>query len=71
MLFRTCFIVGLIVSATMVNIVLSAIKAVIVCYADHPFKLYENHPEETTEMTNAIAIVFPNVAVPVFPDVIV
>lgn len=61
--------VGLIVSAMMVTIVLSAVKAVIVCYADHPHKMYENHPEGTAELSGAISKLFPDVAVPVFSNV--
>lgn len=55
----------------MVNIIQSSVKAVIVCYADHPHKLYENHPEGTAELTDAISTVFPEIAVPVFQNVTV
>jgi len=69
--YRVCFIVGLIVSATMATIIQSAVKSIIVCYADHPHKLYENHPDGTTELTEAISSVFPGVAVPLFTTVII
>ena len=57
---------GLIVSIMMVNIVQSAVKAVIVCYADHPHKLFENHPEGTSDLTNGISLVEASIALPVF-----
>lgn len=64
--FWICFVIGLIVSIMMVNIVQSSVKAVIVCYADHPHKLYENHPEGTNELTIGISQVDRSIPLPVF-----
>ena len=50
----------------MMNIVLGAVKAVMVCFADHPHLLYENHPEETMGLTLGISVGFHDVAVPIF-----
>ncbi len=50
----------------MMNIVQGAVKAVIVCFADHPHRLYANHPDGTMELTMGISEGFQNVAVPVF-----
>jgi len=69
--FWTCFIIGLIISATMMNIVQGAVKAVIVCFADHPHRLYENHPEGTAELSMGISQGFDHVAVPVFNNTVV
>lgn len=62
---------GLIISSTMMNIIQGAVKSVIVCYADHPHRLYENHPEGTTQLTNAISSAYEDVVVPIFNNVTV
>ena len=62
--------VGFIVSVYMMSIVQGAVKAIIVCYADHPQKLHENHPEDTTKLTESIAIAYPSISVPVFNNVV-
>lgn len=58
---RLSFFVGVIISSAMANAVQGAVKAVLVCYVDHPAKLHENHPLETRELSAAIALVFPEV----------
>ncbi len=55
----------------MMSIVQGAVKAVIVCYVDHPQKLHENHPEETIELGKAIELAFPTILVPVFINTVV
>lgn len=67
--FVVCFVVGLMVSMVMMNTVQGAVKAVLVCYTDHPARLHENHPEGTEQLTNAMALVYPGIAVPVFTTV--
>jgi len=69
--FWICFVIGLLVSSIMMYTVQGAVKAVIVCYADHPSRLHENHPEGTTRLTKAISMVFPQVPVPVWNDMTV
>jgi len=60
---RVALIGGVIISSTMANTIQGAVKGVIVCYADHPGKMYENHPREVKELSDAIALVFPEVQV--------
>mmetsp|Transcript_16569 Transcript_16569/g.25736 ORF Transcript_16569/g.25736 Transcript_16569/m.25736 type:complete len:572 (-) Transcript_16569:62-1777(-) len=57
--FVTGFIVGLIMSATMTNVIRGAVRTIIVCFADAPSKLQENHPLETERMMNTWVSVFP------------
>ncbi len=66
--FSAAFIIGIIISATMMSIVQGSVKAVIVCFVDHPHRLYENHPEDTIMLTDAIGLVYPFVAMPVFSN---
>lgn len=60
---RVCFVVGVIFSSTMTNTVQCAVKAVLICYADHPGKMHENHPQDTQDLADAIALVFPEVQI--------
>jgi len=46
----------------MMSVIQGAVDTVIVCYADNPQKLLENHPEDTTKMTEAWTKVFPSVS---------
>jgi hypothetical protein len=61
------------VSSTMASTVQSAVKAVLVCYADHPGKMHDNHPDETKDLADAIAMLYPEVQAFVFtePSVVV
>jgi len=47
----------------MTNTVQCAVKAVLICYADHPGKMHENHPQDTQDLADAIALVFPEVQI--------
>eukprot|EP00554_Chaetoceros_debilis_P002493 CAMPEP_0194089998 /NCGR_PEP_ID=MMETSP0149-20130528/37005_1 /TAXON_ID=122233 /ORGANISM="Chaetoceros debilis, Strain MM31A-1" /LENGTH=539 /DNA_ID=CAMNT_0038774105 /DNA_START=3 /DNA_END=1622 /DNA_ORIENTATION=+ len=58
--FWTCFVAATIISGIMMNAVQGAVKAVMVCYFDHPGKMFQNHPEETNALANGIALVFPS-----------
>ena len=62
------FFLGLFVSCSMVNVVSSAVNTVIVCYADGPAMLEENHPVLTRKMASAWMSVFPNCGVRVPPN---
>lgn len=55
------FVVGIIISSAMMNVVQGAVKAIIVCYFDHPGKMYQNHPRETEALSDAIDLLFPQV----------
>jgi len=61
------------VSFTMASTVNSALKAVLVCYADHPGKMHDNHPEDAKDLADAIALLYPEVQAFIFtePSVIV
>uniref|UniRef100_A0A7S2HDT4 Choline transporter-like protein n=1 Tax=Helicotheca tamesis TaxID=374047 RepID=A0A7S2HDT4_9STRA len=57
------FVVGLIVALfichVMMSVILGAVNTVIVCFAESPEKLAENHPELTREMAEIWSDVFP------------
>jgi hypothetical protein len=55
------FIIGIIFSAIITSTLQGAVKAVLVCYVDHPAKMQEIHPEDTTALKNSILLVFPDV----------
>jgi hypothetical protein len=42
------------------NVIKGAVNTLIVCWADAPSKLQENHPELTQEMLEAWCLIFPN-----------
>ena len=46
----------------MMSVIQGAVQTVIVCYADNPKKLLENHREDTTKMTEAWMSVYPDVS---------
>eukprot|EP00934_Nitzschia_sp_Nitz4_P003490 Nitzschia sp. Nitz4//scaffold10_size219509//182653//184590//NITZ4_001458-RA/size219509-augustus-gene-0.254-mRNA-1//1//CDS//3329533010//3480//frame0 len=54
------FLVGTLVSAVMMSVLRGGVNTLIVCFADAPDKLQENHPELTREMINAWAEAFPS-----------
>eukprot|EP00568_Trieres_chinensis_P004888 CAMPEP_0183291498 /NCGR_PEP_ID=MMETSP0160_2-20130417/893_1 /TAXON_ID=2839 ORGANISM="Odontella Sinensis, Strain Grunow 1884" /NCGR_SAMPLE_ID=MMETSP0160_2 /ASSEMBLY_ACC=CAM_ASM_000250 /LENGTH=543 /DNA_ID=CAMNT_0025452313 /DNA_START=74 /DNA_END=1705 /DNA_ORIENTATION=+ len=57
--FFVAFLVGLFVSSVMTNAIVGAVNAIIVCYADAPGKLEENHRELTHRMATAWVSAFP------------
>lgn len=52
-------ITGMVVCSVMTNVIRGAVNTIIVCFADAPAKLEENHPEETSKMTDVWVSVFP------------
>jgi hypothetical protein len=46
--------IGLATSSIMMNTVSAATKSVIVCYADHPARMHDCHPNETKELSLVI-----------------
>lgn len=60
--FWISFLIGVVISSVMMSVIQGAVDTVIVCYADNPQKLLENHPEDTTKMTEAWTKVFPSVS---------
>lgn len=53
--------IGVIFSSIMASTLQGAVKAVLICYVDHPGKMLEMHPEDTKALGNAISLVFPDV----------
>jgi len=49
------FLIGMIVCSIMMSVVRGAVNTLIVCWADSPSRLEENHPEATKEMADAIS----------------
>mmetsp|Transcript_8204 Transcript_8204/g.9554 ORF Transcript_8204/g.9554 Transcript_8204/m.9554 type:complete len:543 (+) Transcript_8204:1-1629(+) len=66
--FWAWFIMGAIIASVMMNAVQGAIKAIVVCYFDHPGKMYQSHPQETRALADAIELLFPQVTVFAFSD---
>ena len=62
------FFLGIFVSSAMTNAVSGAVNTVIVCYADAPAMLEENHPDLTRKMALAWISVFPSCGVRVPPN---
>lgn len=58
---RFGFVIGIIFSAIITSTLQGAVKAVLVCYVDHPAKMQEVHPEDTIALKNSILRVFPDV----------
>jgi len=52
-------IVGLFITHVMMNVIMGAINTVIVCFADAPEKLDDNHPALTQEMAQVWVKIFP------------
>lgn len=59
LLFRIGLVMGVSVCSIMMNVIQGAVNTLIVCWADAPAKLEENHPTETQAMASAWARVFP------------
>ena len=57
------FIIGAYVSSLMMNVVKGAVNTVIICWADNPWAMKENHPRLTKELTEAWRKVFPEIQV--------
>lgn len=55
--------VGIFISSIMMNVLKGAVNTVIVCYADGPQKLEENHPQLTYNMAKSWVSVFPECGV--------
>ena len=68
--FGISYVVGIVVAASVTNVVQAGVKTIIVCFADDPFKVHENHPEETKALSESLSRVFPGVASPIFSDVL-
>lgn len=47
----------------MMNVVKGAVNTLIVCYADAPAKLEENHPQEVRDLAETWSSVFPDVVI--------
>jgi len=59
--------VGIFIASIMMNVIKGAVNTVIVCYADSPAKLEENHPQLTHRMAKSWVAVFPDCGVRVPP----
>lgn len=55
----TGLIVGMYISSVMASVIQGAVNTVIVCYADAPSKLIEDHPKLTAEMEDAWSVLTP------------
>ena len=53
------FVIGAIVTSVLMSVVHGAVNTLIVCFADSPARLEEEHPELTLEITDAWAKAFP------------
>lgn len=54
------FVVGTAVSSVITNVIRGAVNTLIVCFADDPAKLEDNHPELTLKMVHAWSAAFPD-----------
>jgi len=57
------FLTGLWVGGVMVNVVLGSVNTLVVCWAESPSKLQQNHPEAARDMTLAWNKAFPDAGV--------
>jgi hypothetical protein len=57
---RIAFLVGIAMASVIMSVVRGAINTLIVCYADAPGKLEDNHPEETAKLSKAWSSIHPN-----------
>lgn len=60
---RLGFVIGIVVCSVMMNVVRGAVNTLIVCWADSPARLEENHPDSTREMAETWSKVFPEARV--------
>ena len=56
-------LVGMVVSSVMMNVIKGAVNTLIVCFADAPAKLEENHPQTVRDLTATWRSVFPNAGI--------
>jgi len=56
-------IIGIAVSSVMMNVIKGAVNTLIVCYADAPAKLEENHPQKVRELAETWSSVFTDVVI--------
>ena len=56
---RIGFGLGAIIASVMMSVVRGGVNTLIVCFADSPVRLQENHPELTLELLDAWATAFP------------
>lgn len=54
------FFVGVAVSSIITNVIRGAVNTLIVCFADDPAKLEDNHPELSLRMVHAWSAAFPD-----------
>jgi len=60
-------LLGLFIACVMTNVIKGAVNTVVVCYADSPAMLEQNHPALTYEMATSWVAVFPDCGVRVPP----
>jgi len=60
---RIGFLTGLWVGGVMVNVVLGSVNTLVVCWAESPSKLQQNHPEAARDMTLAWNKAFPDAGI--------
>jgi hypothetical protein len=56
---RIGFGLGAVIASVMMSVVRGGVNTLIVCFADSPARLQENHPELTLELLDAWAKAFP------------
>jgi hypothetical protein len=56
---RIGFTIGVVVSSVMMNVIKGAVNTLIVCWADSPSRMEENHPKLMKELHVAWSSVFP------------
>jgi hypothetical protein len=56
-------ILGIAVSSVMMNVVKGAVNTLIVCFADAPAKLHDNHPQAARDIAESWSAVFPDVVI--------
>ena len=57
--FRIGFAIGIYLSSVIMNVIKGAVNTLIVCWADSPNRIQENHPELSQEMLDAWCSTFP------------
>lgn len=56
-------IIGVAISSVMMNVVMGAVNTLIVCFADAPAKLEQNHPHIVRDIAETWRSVFPAVLI--------
>jgi hypothetical protein len=57
--FSFSFLVGVVISAILLSVVDSSVNTVLVCFAEAPGEFEENHPELSSNMSDAWRKVYP------------